>query len=325
MIYIKKYFDETDRKALYDSLADKNQGKKEEKKPLLVHLIHHKNKHYFNSNLYGTEVIKDKLLSFFHGKCGYCEDFMGNTHVELKPDWDWQIEHYRPKAKVFEDHLHTGYYWLAYECTNFLIGCPICNGLRRKGDKFPIANGVNRLTDVNFVENNSLKLDVCSLFHPIFKTEKPLLVNPVLDNPKDFFAFLPDGTMEGKDVEGRGDTSIKIYGLDRKALRLRRRKIVDNIRKSIAKEMKRLVQIKNPDVKNKKIKEEIEHHLKDLLSDIKNPESTFIAFKCAIFVQFDSFIFKNENALAYGSEPFIMPERVALLNAYMEMKQKPIH
>ena len=244
MIPIKKYFDEADRKALYDTLANR----KQEKKLLLVHLIQHKNKHNFNSSLYGNNAIKVKLLSFFHGKCGYCEDFMGNEKIAHKPDWDWQIEHYRPKAKVFEDPLHGGYYWLAYECTNFLIVCPICNGLRRKGDKFPIAVGAIRLTGVHFIENNSLKTDVCSLFHPIFETEKPLLINPVIDKPKDFIAFFADGTMKGKNE--RGDESIRIYGLDRQVLTIRRKKIVDNIRKNIAREIKLLAYIQDARQKN---------------------------------------------------------------------------
>ena len=314
MIPIKKYFTEADRKALYDTLANR----KQDGKPLLVHLIQHGNKHRFNSNLYGSDVIKDKLLAFFHGKCGYCEDFMGNEKIAHKPDWDWQVEHYRPKANVLEDRSHGGYYWLAYECTNFLIVCPICNSLRRKGDKFPIVVNTIRLTGVHFIENGHLKTDICSLFQPIFETEKPLLINPVIDKPKDFLAFFADGTIGGKNE--RGDESIRIYGLDRKVLTIRRKRIVDNIRKGIAREIKLLAYIQDVNLKSQKIKESIQHHTKGLLKEIKNPESTFIAFRCAILAHFDTFIIMNENSV--GEKPFIMPERKALLNAYLDIKNK---
>ncbi len=316
MIPIKKYFTEADRKALYDILATKTQGKKQDKKQLLVHLIHHGNKHKFKSSLYGSDVVKDKLLGFFHGKCGYCEDFMGNEKIAHKPDWDWEIEHYRPKAKVFEDASHSGYYWLAYECTNFLIACSTCNGLRRKANKFPIEVGAIRLTDVHFVEKGNLKTEICSLFHPIFETEKPLLINPIVDKPKDFIEFFADGTICGKNQ--RGDESISIYGLNRKALIIRRKKIVDNIRDSMAREVKLIALTQDKTLKNKRIKEAVNHHLEKLRQEIKNPESTFIAFRCAILAHFDTFIVMNENSV--GENPFIMPERKALLNVYLNMK-----
>jgi hypothetical protein len=314
MIPIKKYFTEADRKAFYDSLLNRKQGKMS----LLAHLVEHKNRHNFNSNLYGNEFIKEHLLTFFHGKCGYCEDFMGNVKIEEKPDWDWQIEHYRPKAQVFEDPTHGGYYWLAYECTNFLIVCPICNGLRRKADKFPIAIGTTRLVDSHFIENSSLQTDVCSLFHPIFKNEKPLLINPVVDKPKDFIQFFPDGTIKGKNE--RGHESIKIYGLDRQTLNIRRKKIIDNIRKSIAKQVKSLVGINDLALKNQKMKSILRGEIKELLGEIKNPTTPFIALRCAIFAHFDIFIITNENGIGNGAKPFMVPERRALSKAYLEIK-----
>lgn len=314
MIPIKKYFTEADRKVFYDSLLNRKQGKK----ALLTHLIEHKNTHNFNSSLYGNEVIKERLLTFFHGKCGYCEDFMGNVKIEGKPNWDWQIEHYRPKARVFEDPTHSGYYWLAYECTNFLIVCPVCNGLRRKGDKFPIAIGTTRLTDSHFIENNSLQTDICSLFHPIFQNEKPLLINPIVDKPKDFLQFFPDGTIKG--TNERGDESIKIYGLDRQALNIRRKKIVDNIRKSIAKQIKLLVFIQESSLKNQKMKSIVRSEIKELLREIKSPTTPFIALRCAILADFDTFIITNENGIGNGVKPFRMPECNALSRTYWEIK-----
>ena len=314
MIQIKKYFTEADRKALYDTLANR----KQDGKPLLVHLIQQGNKHTFNSSLYGSDVIKDKLLDFFHGKCGYCEDFMGNRRIKGKPDWDWEIEHYRPKANVLEDPLHGGYYWLAYECTNFLIVCSICNGFRRKGSKFPIATGAIRLTGVHFIENDNLKTEVCSILNPIFETEEPLLINPVIDKPKDFIEFFPDGTVKGKNE--RGEKSIEVYGLDRQTLSIMRKGIVDNIKKSIALVLE--IAIESGHSVERAIKIAINRHINELVIETESPKTRFIAFRYAILNHFDSFIITNENGIGHNTKPFILPKREILLSVYWEIRNR---
>jgi hypothetical protein len=70
MIYIQKYFNEQDRKALYDLLEDKKQAKK----PILEDLMERKKLHNFRQDLYANQRVQDQLLVFFHGKrvfCGY--------------------------------------------------------------------------------------------------------------------------------------------------------------------------------------------------------------------------------------------------------------
>jgi hypothetical protein len=318
MVPIKKYFDEADRKALYALLSTK----KQEGITLLDSLLIQKNKHTFRSDLYGNDGVKNKLLLFFHGKCAYCEDFMGNVRIIGKPYWDWQIEHYRPKAGVTEDSKHKGYYWLAYECTNFLIVCPVCNSLRYKGNRFPILSkkGAIRLKDTHFIKNKKLEIGICTIYNPIFDIEKPILLNPVIDSPKDFIQFLKDGTIEGKNE--RGEESIKIYGLNRQTLCLKRKEIIDSIRNNMALTLKTTYSIQGVEPNNQVFKNIINHHLKQLRDDIMTPESTFIAFRCAIFVNFDSFVITNDNGIGNAEKSFIMPFSKALLNAYLEIKNQ---
>lgn len=309
MIPIKQYFSENDRKALYALLAKRKQGKI----PLLKSLIKDKKEHQFRSDLYGNDFIKEQLLAFFHGKCAYCEDFMGNEKINGKPDWDWETEHYRPKAGVAEHATHSGYYWLAYECTNLLLACNACNHWSRKGNHFPIEVEGNRLTEVDFIENENLIIDSLNIYLPHFQLEQPILLNPVIDTPKDFLEFFADGTVRGKNH--RGDVSIQIYGLDRQTLRTKRKKIVDRIRKSLAFNVKILGQNRNEQT----LTHIVSFYLKQLSDEIQNPKSDFIAFRCAVLEHFEHFILLNENEIVMN-EPFVIPHQAALLKVYLQLR-----
>jgi hypothetical protein len=107
MIPIRDYFTDEHRKIIPKLLEKTTQGKQ----PILSHLISVE-KHRFDPKNYAPPVIKELLQGFFHGKCAFCEDYMGNYTLKAdeKPDFDWQVEHFRPKAL---------YKWLGYECTNF--------------------------------------------------------------------------------------------------------------------------------------------------------------------------------------------------------------
>ncbi len=75
------------------------------------------------------------------------------------------IDHYRPKQK--------GYWWLAYDYENYQILCSDCNSAY-KGTKFPILETKVEFKD--FVDVKSLN-----------ELEKPLLFNPLFQNPADYF------------------------------------------------------------------------------------------------------------------------------------------
>jgi hypothetical protein len=109
--------------------------------------------------------LKEHLLDLFHGKCGYCE-------ARFTPTSFGDVEHYRPKGKVSEEPTHKGYYWLAYEPTNYLPACQLCNEPAKR-DHFPI-DGKRA-----YSENDPLK------------NEKPLLINPYRDHYEKHLEFLP--------------------------------------------------------------------------------------------------------------------------------------
>jgi uncharacterized protein (TIGR02646 family) len=72
-------------------------------------------------------------LYAMHGRvCGYC----GADVSEAGND----VEHFRPKSNVLDDKTHGGYWWLAYEFSNYLLSCVVCNQ-RYKVDRFPMQQG----------------------------------------------------------------------------------------------------------------------------------------------------------------------------------------
>lgn len=148
-------------------------------------------KYYRGEN---SEVVI-ALQKIYGKKCAFCE-------CELqKPE----IEHFRPQ------NLNQ-YYWLGYEWTNLLPICEICNGA--KGDKFPIM-GISACDIKHFLDvSTNLDKNLCKANSTILLAEKSLLIHPELENPIDFFAFLPNGKLSGIDTQGKGETTIAVYGLN---------------------------------------------------------------------------------------------------------------
>ena len=160
----------------------------------------------FNAGVWAA--LKEYLKELFHGKCAYCDAKFG--HVA----WG-DVEHYRPKKKVTDDknvpitidaggRSHPGYYWLAYDPSNLLPSCQVCNQARGKMNQFPIA-GTRALSPVDDLEK-----------------ESALLLNPYKSNPRDHLRFIPSlddksfGTVA--DVTEAGKASIAVYRLNREPL-----------------------------------------------------------------------------------------------------------
>lgn len=184
--------------------------------------------HTFSSEVYGA--LKPALLAHFSNKCAYCESRF--DHVAFG-----DVEHYRPKKRVDEDDAagHPGYFWLAYNPSNLLPACQICN-TREKRCRFPIAG-----TRVSDPQDD---LD----------QEQPLLLNPYV--PQDFLrpqdevsaepgtilaavsvhlAFVfeiddddltPTGVVRAS--TDRGEKSIEVYGLNRTPLVEHRKRLQFN-------------------------------------------------------------------------------------------------
>ena len=140
----------------------------------------------------------------FKGKCAYCETELHNHRGE--------IDHYRPKKgiqdldgnwiKIGKNKKHPGYYWLAYDWTNFLPLCIGCNRIRAqygKGNYFPLEEGLHAVKPSQV------------------KGEKPSLLNPTLDNPDDNLKF-NEQTWVVAGTNNRGRVTEKIIGLNERQL-----------------------------------------------------------------------------------------------------------
>ena len=149
-------------------------------------------------------------LGPFHGKCAYCESkIFANQHCD--------IDHFRPKAGLKDETTgqsitiqidgnrqdHPGYYWLAYDWKNLLPSCELCN--RRsskhgspptgKGNYFPV-NGTHAINPGDEVN------------------EDPLLIHPVFEDPEDHLEVNESGIFYAKNGSPKGETCIRIFGLN---------------------------------------------------------------------------------------------------------------
>lgn len=147
----------------------------------------------------------------FNGKCVYCECYI--TDFE-RPD----IEHFRPKGavkdingdEVFVDGVkHGGYYWLAYDDSNLMPSCQICNQATvidghsiGKHDRFPVS-GEYVIRSKGTPANEPPSLD----------NEFPLLLNPLEDDPEDHLSVdVKTGILSAK--TDRGQACIDVFGLN---------------------------------------------------------------------------------------------------------------
>jgi hypothetical protein len=154
-----------------------------------------------------------------YGKCGYCEMMV----IGGQPG---DVDHYFPKGAVwrlYDDpskwgqegkwastvkgrlpHVisEQGYWWLAYEWSNYLLTCMVCNEYW-KLSYFPVENDRRHLP-------------------PSAQTQEvPLLLNPfdASRNPAEHLRFSDFGQIEAKDNSPFGYETIRTCGLDRESLR----------------------------------------------------------------------------------------------------------
>lgn len=154
----------------------------------------------FKESIWGE--LKEYLFHFFNGKCAYCEGPRGAVTPGA-------VEHYRPKTGVQEDKDHPGYYWLAYDHTNYVPVCSDCNS--KKGTRFPIAPTGHRARK----PGDSLESELALLLNPYeghaAGTEFDYAVTW---EPDSFYARL----IFARPKSPRAEKTIEVVGLNRDRL-----------------------------------------------------------------------------------------------------------
>jgi len=106
-----------------------------------------------------SSKLKPKLVSLLENRCPICERKISHSDSNANV-----IEHYRPKAH---------YWWLAYDYENYTLACSTCN--LSKSDKFPLYEN-----QINVEYSNRSEIT----------NEKPLLINPFLEEPYKYFQLM---------------------------------------------------------------------------------------------------------------------------------------
>ena len=132
------------------------------------------------------------LLANFNHQCAYCETILDKAY----------IENYRPKSL---------YPQFAYDWNNLLPVCPACS--MAKNNNFPI-DGLS--------SQNNLEIDISN--------EKPLLLNPYIDEPERHLQFSENGEVIAK--TRRGNETINALNLNREGLVKKRAKYYDVLSKN---------------------------------------------------------------------------------------------
>lgn len=182
--------------------------------------------HEAERDVYAHPEVRAALEKLFSGKCAYCESRITAT-------FDWEVEHFRPKARVAERPDHPGYYWLAYEWSNLYPTCTLCNqrrydrpfwgeagqlGIGGKGDQFPLADESTRAMS---------PADELA-------RERPLLLDPCGDDPEAFLSFTLTGEAVSLENNPRGLATIEVFRLNRRRLLDLRRGVIEAILQLLA-------------------------------------------------------------------------------------------
>lgn len=174
----------------------------------LAKILTKKDGNLYVNNDYAPATVKTALEQIYKNKCAYCES-------KIKHAASLQVEHYRPKAKVTEDKNHGGYYWLGLEWSNLLLSCPRCNQNSGKGNSFPILGKRASFPKAIIFDNQIDRKDLFANNIPLI-SERPLLLNPEINNPRIHFYFDEGGKIYGKTLEGKA--TIIICDLNREDL-----------------------------------------------------------------------------------------------------------
>lgn len=217
---------------------------------LLQLSTHEERAAYLDTNSFWRE-FKDILLDIYGEKCWYSECLIEGSFED--------VDHFRPKNKSTDESnsviLPDGYWWLAYDYTNYRLSCNKCNRKYKghgKSDHFPIKSGTAPATYPETTDDNIL-LDPCN------KNDCELIDS---DESGAIIALSAD-PYQRKRVE----TSVVIYNLN----------LFNNSRRKIRARCKTLLQRFQMDYEQADVKH-MENSLVDIrdLIDPRTPYSSFV-------------------------------------------------
>jgi hypothetical protein len=163
--------------------------------------------------------VRGALYAIHGNVCGYCG-------CGLPRNDRGDVDHYRPKARVVEDNDHGGYWWLAYNASNYLLSCSVCNRVRKR-DHFPLRLGARHY---RFAQRSQLR------------QEARIILNPLLDPVEDWLKvdwqdrLCPLSPHDGlpPKVRSQIDGTLKLFKLNTDARLVKsRRKVVAKVLRAL--------------------------------------------------------------------------------------------
>lgn len=161
----------------------------------------------WKSDIWGA--AKPAYVKAQSGKCIFCESkFAAVSYGD--------VEHFRPKSGYVAVKggplVKPGYWWLAYEWTNYWASCQRCNQEFKK-NYFPLHDEAKRA-----------KAPADSLVE-----EKPLLPDPATEDPRAFIEFRSEVAF-ARGGSLRGQACVEVVGLNRDDLLELRRNALKALR-----------------------------------------------------------------------------------------------
>lgn len=201
--------------------------------------------------------LKAELEKISSNKCWYCEaeNIRGDLHVD----------HYRPKSKVRnKDGTESyGYWWLAFNHTNFRLACSYCNSshtgpdgdAKGKAAQFPLFRESDRVTSPDSNINDEL----------------PFLLDPTNPSDPSLLWFADDGKAISRTPESdgflyqRAVVSIEILNLNEVKIVEARKKLWNQCHELIERGDRAYAHYKNGSISGKTDFEQVIREIRRLI------------------------------------------------------------
>ena len=183
--------------------------------------------------------LKKEMADLSSGKCWYCESREQRS--------DMAVDHFRPKNEVKECATHHGYWWLAFDPSNYRFACDLCNSSHEnkvagkalgKSTHFPLLDEGTRVFD----PSGNLKNERVALLDPAQAADPGLL------------DFLDEGTAVPRYSSAasqlfhkRAVVSIDTYNLNDVRIHEERQAVASEVKLQVARAEKYLTQAMGED------------------------------------------------------------------------------